>query len=85
MTYRALTAVSGEIDLNDLLRAEPNDAGCDASARYFERLAEAIVSGSRTDLLFPHTTAHLRACVACREDLAGLIAAITSFGDPTPP
>jgi hypothetical protein len=73
------------MNLNDLLRAEPNDAGCDASARYFEPLAEATVSGLRTEVLFPHTTAHLRACGACREDLAGLIDAITSFGDATPP
>ena len=58
--------MSGEINLNDLLRAEPNDVGCEASAKYFEQLAEATVSGLRTELLFPNTTAHLRACAACR-------------------
>ena len=77
--------MSGEINLNDLLRAEPNDVGCEASAKYFEQLAEATVSGLRTELLFPNTTAHLRACAACRGDLAGLINAIVSFGNPTPP
>ena len=77
--------MSGDIDLNDLLGDDPNDDGCDASARFFERFAEATVSGFGTDLLFPHTTAHLRSCVACREDLAGLVEAIMGFGDRPPP
>lgn len=74
-----------EIDLNDLLRTVPNDLGCDASARFLEQVAEAMVSGVRPERFFPKVVAHLRMCVACREDLEGLVDAIMTFGDPGPP
>jgi hypothetical protein len=77
--------VRREIDLSDLLRTAPNDLGCDSTSRFFEEVAEAVVSGGRPERFFPEVLGHLRACVACREDLAGLVAAIMIFGDPGPP
>ena len=74
-----------EIDPNKLLRTAPNDLGCDASARFFEQVAEAMMSGVPPERLFPQVVAHLRLCAACREDLAGLVDAIRTFGDPGPP
>jgi hypothetical protein len=75
----------GELDIDDLLRAEPNDPGCDASAGFLAQCAQAVVSGASSELLFPDVAAHLRACPACREDIAGLINAIVIVGDPRPP
>lgn len=80
-----MRAVRREIDLSDLLRTAPNDLGCDASARFFEQAAEAIMSGVRPERFFPEAVAHLRMCVACREELEGLVDAIMTFGDPGPP
>jgi hypothetical protein len=80
-----MRAVRRKIDLNELLRTAPNDLGCDASARFFEHVAEAIMSGVPPERLFPQVLAHLRLCAACREDLAGLVDAIRTFGDPGPP
>ena len=80
-----MTGARRDIDLEKLLRAEPNDQGCDASAKFFAELAEATLLGLSAERLFPDVAAHLRACVACREDLTGVIEAMMIFGDPPPP
>jgi len=77
--------VRREIDLNDLLQTAPNDLGCDATAKFFEQVAEAIVAGLTPEQFFPQAVAHLRVCIACQEDLAGLVDAIMTFRDPGPP
>lgn len=85
LNSRRTAAMPTDLNLNDVLRDEPNDPGCDASGRSFERFAEALLSGLNADSLYPDVAAHLRACPACREDFVGLIHAIAKFGDPRPP
>ena len=74
-----------DADLTEVLRVDANDPGCDACARRFEQIAEAMVLGLDAERLFPDVAAHLRACASCSEDLTGLIDAIMAFGDPPPP
>jgi hypothetical protein len=77
-------AVELDLRLRKLLRAEPNDPGCDISTELFAEYAEATVANVATERLFRGVAAHLRACPACRADVEGLIDAITVFGDPAP-
>jgi hypothetical protein len=74
-----------ERDVSDLLRTEPGDPGCGAMSKLLELVAEATAAGQIPDESFPQAAAHLRGCAACREELAGLVDAMTSFGDPAPP
>ena len=85
MKHHARHRARSEIDLDDLLRTEPNDLGCDASAALFDQFADATVFGMSPERLFPEVAAHVRACAACREDVAGLIEAVSVLGDPRPP
>jgi hypothetical protein len=85
MADRGMSVVRGEHNLNDLLRVELDDPGCDTTSRLLERIAEATICGLRPEQLFPQPAAHLRACAACREEVAGLVDAIMNFGNPCPP
>jgi len=59
-----------------LLGDDSRDPGCDAGFEVLDRYAEAVVRGEDAARLFPGITAHLASCAACREDTAGLIAAL---------
>lgn len=64
-----------------LLGSDAPDPGC---ARAFEHLdvwAEVVLSGADTEP-FAALQAHLRHCVACREDADGLLAALRALRPP---
>jgi RNA polymerase sigma-70 factor (ECF subfamily) len=62
--------------LDDLLAADPGDAGCDLAFHVVDRYAEAELNGTGTESRFPGVAAHLRRCEACHQDYQGLLAAV---------
>ena len=62
--------------LDDLLGADPGDAGCDLAFPVPDCYAEAELNGTGPDNRFPGLAAHLRRCEACHHDYQGLLAAV---------
>jgi RNA polymerase sigma-70 factor (ECF subfamily) len=62
--------------LDDLLAADPGDAGCDLAFHVLDRYAEAELNGTGPESRFPGVAAHLRRCEACHQDYQGLLAAV---------
>ena len=62
--------------LDDLLAADPGDAGCDLAFHVLDRYAEAELNGTGPESRFPGVAAHLRPCEACHQDYQGLLAAV---------
>ena len=67
---------SGPPWLDDLLAADPGDAGCDLAFHVLDRYAEAELNGTGPESRFPGVAAHLRRCEACHQDYQGLLAAV---------
>ncbi|WP_432838437.1 hypothetical protein [Dactylosporangium sp. CA-092794] len=64
--------------LDEILRTEPQDAGCVAAMDLLHIYAEMLVDDpGAARRRHPEVAAHLRACGPCGEDLEGLLAAIT--------
>lgn len=63
--------------LDDLLRTDPDDAGCDACRLDIDAYADLVVIGGAPAARYPGVAAHLNSCADCREDLEGLIAALS--------
>ena len=59
--------------LDDLLRADPDDPGCDAGMLILAQYAELESAGHDPATRFPALAAHLRACPACRQDHDSLL------------
>ena len=70
--------------LDELLRAEEGDAGCDAGVRIMDQYVEIELRGEDPSERFPGTTIHLRVCPGCRADHDGLLEAARLFGDVDP-
>lgn len=65
------------------LRTDPDDPGCDAVRELLDVYAEMSVQDLLPALRFPEVARHLGACVACGEDLVGLVAVLAHGpGDP---
>ena len=64
--------------LEDLLRADPSDCGCDVARGTLDVYATAVVAGAPARARFPGVAAHLEGCAQCRDDLTGLVAALTA-------
>jgi len=62
--------------LDDLLAADPGDAGCDLAFHVLDRYAEAELDGTGPESRFPGVAVHLRCCEACHQDYRGLLAAV---------
>ena len=62
--------------LDDLLAADPGDAGCDLAFHVLDRYAEGELNGTGPDNRFPGVAAHLRRCEACHQDYRGFLAAV---------
>jgi hypothetical protein len=67
--------------LDDLLRAEEGDAGCDAGVPILDEYVDMELRGEDPSTRFPGTTIHLRVCAGCRADHDGLLEAARRFGD----
>jgi hypothetical protein len=73
--------MNGRAALEAFLRVDPADSGCDEAVRLLHVYAElAERDPAEAERWRPDVAAHLRACGPCREDLAGLLAAIRTVG-----
>ena len=70
--------------LDELLRAEEGDAGCDAGAPIMDQYVEIELRGEDPSERFPGTAIHLRVCPGCRADHDGVLEAARRFGDIHP-
>jgi hypothetical protein len=70
--------------LDDLLRAQDHDAGCDAGIPIMDQYVELELRGEDPAERFPGTALHLRACLGCRADHDGILEAARQFGDLDP-
>ena len=71
--------------LDEVLRAEAGDAGCDAGVPIMDEYVELELRGEDPGARFPGTAIHLRACAGCRADHDGILEAARRFGDLEPP
>jgi hypothetical protein len=70
--------------LDELLRAEEGDAGCDAGTPILDEYVELELRGEDPSERFPGTAIHLRACPGCRADHDGVLEAARRFRDVKP-
>lgn len=59
--------------MENLLRTEDHDPGCEASFVLLDQYVEAIIRSHDGAALFPDIAIHLKNCDACREDTEGLL------------
>lgn len=71
--------------LDDLLRADPSDPGCDAGIPILDQYVEIELAGGDPAKRFPGTAVHLRSCADCRADHDGLLEAARLFDASAPP
>jgi hypothetical protein len=70
--------------LDDLLRADPADPGCDAGIPIFDQYVGIELAGGDPAERFPGTAVHLQACAGCRTDHDGLLEAARLFDASAP-
>jgi predicted anti-sigma-YlaC factor YlaD len=70
--------------LDELLRAEDGDAGCNAGQEILEAYVELELTGEDPARVFPGTAIHLQSCPGCEADHAGLLEAARRFADVKP-
>jgi hypothetical protein len=70
--------------LDELLRAEEGDAGCDAGVAIMDEYVEMELRGEDPSERFPGTAIHLRICPGCRADHDGVLEAARRLGDLEP-
>jgi hypothetical protein len=70
--------------LDELLRAEDGDAGCEAGAPIMDQYVEIELRGEDPSAQFPGTAIHLRVCPSCRADHDGVLEAARRLGDLEP-
>ncbi|WUD71340.1 hypothetical protein OG937_06360 [Streptomyces sp. NBC_00510] len=63
--------------LDDLLRTDPLDPGCDAALDMMDVYLELFLADAAPERRYPGVAVHLRGCPACEEDFRGLLAAVT--------
>ena len=71
--------MSGWQALDQFLRTDPRDVGCDQAMEILDIYVDAVIKdgADATGRRYPGVAAHLRACGPCGEDFAGLLAAVT--------
>jgi hypothetical protein len=65
--------VTDKISLDELLRADPADPGCEAGIEIIDEYVELELAGRDAAAQFPGLAAHLRCCPACRLDHDGIL------------
>jgi hypothetical protein len=68
-------------ELDELLRAQEGDAGCDAGVPIMDQYVEIELRGEDPSRRFPGTAIHLRVCAGCRADHDGVLEAARHLGD----
>lgn len=75
--------MNGRSELDQFLRTDPRDVGCDQAMEmlhvYVDLIARDVAAAQR----YPGIAAHLRACGPCSEDFLGLLAAVTGAANGT--
>jgi len=67
--------------LDDFLRTDPRDVGCDQAMEMLHVYVELVAAGDPAEGRYPGIAAHLRACGPCGEDFEGLLAAVRGKAD----
>ena len=67
--------------LDDFLRTDPRDVGCDQAMEMLHVYVELVAAGNPAEQRYPGIAAHLRACGPCGEDFEGLLAAVRGKAD----
>ena len=67
--------------LDDFLRTDPRDVGCDQAMKMLHVYVELVAAGDPAEQRYPGIAAHLRACGPCGEDFEGLLAAVRGKAD----
>jgi hypothetical protein len=70
--------MSGWQELDQFLRTDPRDVGCERAMEVLDIYVDAVIKdgAEETKRRYPGVAAHLRACGPCGEDFAGLLAAV---------
>jgi hypothetical protein len=71
-------------ELDELLRFDPADAGCDAGTPILDEYVQIELAGGDPGERFPGTAAHLRTCSACRADHDTLLEVARDFPASAP-
>jgi hypothetical protein len=66
--------------LNEFLRTDPRDVGCDLALDALHAYVEMAAAGANPEAVFSGLAAHLRSCSACSGDHEGLLRAVREFG-----
>ncbi|MEV6640652.1 hypothetical protein [Amycolatopsis sp. NPDC051371] len=66
--------------LNEFLRTDPRDIGCDLALDALHTYSEMAAAGANPEELFPGLAVHLKSCRACSGDHDALVRAIREFG-----
>jgi hypothetical protein len=69
------------LGLDDFLRTDPRDVGCDQAMEMLHVYVELVAAGVPAEQQYPGIAAHLRACGPCGEDFQGLLAAVRREAD----
>ena len=69
--------MNGRSELEQFLRTDPRDVGCDQAMEMLHVYVDLIARGDDAEVRYPGVAAHLRACGPCSEDFHGLLAAVT--------
>ena len=62
--------------LDDFLRTDPQDVGCDRAMEMLHVYVELVAAGEPAQQRYPGLAAHLSACGPCGEDFEGLLTAV---------
>jgi hypothetical protein len=65
--------MTGKISLQELLRANPADPGCQAGFEVLDQYIELELAGEDAAAQFPGVAVHLRSCPECRLDHDGIL------------
>jgi predicted anti-sigma-YlaC factor YlaD len=71
-------------DLDPLLRATDEDAGCAAGVSILNVYVELELAGEDPARIYPGTAIHLQSCPGCRAEHDGLLEAARRFADVRP-
>jgi hypothetical protein len=68
-----------------LLSTNEIDLGCESGFEMIEQYVDAVLRGDDVALKYPGIVAHMQSCPDCREDIAGLVAAVRELEPPSDP
>jgi hypothetical protein len=66
-------------ELDELLRAQDGDAGCNAGEDILDAYVELELAGEDPARVYPGTAIHLESCPGCQADHDGLLEAARRF------